>query len=296
MERGLSWLMAPYTAAEQAVIQGKLWQLLERQTQRYTMEVSASVRVETAQELLESLLYCLRLGLRGKENRRALLLHGDYPALVRAGLAQVDREIQAGLRRYQYLCNHPPAVTNRAYRDTVGDILTFFHRYNPQFLAHRVECSIDYQLFLPVGEELVGISYLNAYLSRLLLENLLLRRFSRGELAGCLRAATPDYEDLLVNLYEPVLQNSVALALLGWGPEGLSVSQAGRQQLQDLLEPLTLQERAAALEQAAARLWNTLDLGEPAAREYLRQSAATLAPRLDVALTHHTLEGMFVTF
>lgn len=30
MERGLSWLMAPYTAAEQAVIQGKLWQLLER--------------------------------------------------------------------------------------------------------------------------------------------------------------------------------------------------------------------------------------------------------------------------
>lgn len=50
------------------------------------------------------------------------------------------------------------------------------------------------------------------------------------------------------------------------------------------------------MEQAAARLWNTLDLGEPAAREYLRQSAATLAPRLDVALTHHTLEGMFVTF
>ena len=65
MERGLSWLMAPYTAAEQVVIQGKLWQLLERQTQRYTMEESASVRVETAQELLESLLYCLRLGLRG---------------------------------------------------------------------------------------------------------------------------------------------------------------------------------------------------------------------------------------
>lgn len=28
------------------------------------------MRVETAQELLESLLYCLRLGLRGKENRR----------------------------------------------------------------------------------------------------------------------------------------------------------------------------------------------------------------------------------
>ena len=71
---------------------------------------------------------------------------------------------------------------------------------------------------------------------------------------------------------------------------------AGRPQLQDLLAPLTLQHRAAALQPAAARLWNTLDLGEPAAREYFRQSAATLAPRLDVALTHHTLEGMFVTF
>ena len=66
MERGLSWLMAPYTAAGAGGDSGKLWQLLERQTQRYTMEESASVRVETAQELLESLLYCLRLGLRGK--------------------------------------------------------------------------------------------------------------------------------------------------------------------------------------------------------------------------------------
>lgn len=301
MERGLISLprepraQHAYTPEEIQRIQTKLWRLLEKQTRRYTLEESTSVRVETAQELLQSLLYCLRLALQGKPDRRNLLLHGDYEALIRSGLELVQRETQRGLIRYQYSCSHPPAVTNRAYRDTMGDILHFFRSYHPQFFAHLVDCSIDYQLFLPVSERLLGISYLNAYLSRLALENQLINRFQQGAVLGCIQAACPDYEDLLVNLYEPVLQNAVGLALLGRDVTGLSVSLEERQRLQDQLEPLTEQERAAALGQAADALWEDLDLRDPAAKAELRQGVATLVPRLGVALEHHTLEGLFVT-
>lgn len=284
------------TPEELAAIRSKLAQLLERQIWRYTMEESTSVRVETAQELLTSLLYCLRMTLQGREDRRELLLHGDYPTLIQSGLAIIERETRIGLERYQYLCGHPPAVTNRAYRETVGNILTFFRRYSPQFFAHTVDCSIDYQLFLPVSEQLQGISYLNTYLSHLMLENSLLYRFQRAELLGCIQGACPDYEDLLVNLYEPVLQNAVGLALLDRDVTGLSVSQEERQSIQSKLEPLTLRERGAVLRRAADRLWEVLDLRDPAEREYLRRSTATLVPRLNVALEHHTLEGLFVTF
>ncbi len=284
------------TPEELAAMQGKLAQLLERQIWRYTMEESSSVRVETAQELLTSLMYCLGMALEGQKDQREQLLHGDYPALIQSGLAAIERETRAGLERYQYLCDHPPAVTNRAYRETVGNILAFFRRYNPQFFAHTVDCSIDYQLFLPVSERLQGISYLNTYLSHLMLENSLLYRFQRPQLLGCIQSACPDYEDLLVNLYEPVLQNAIGLALLDRDVTGLSVSQEERDLLQSKLEPLSVQERRAALERAADRLWEVLEFRDPVEREYLRRSAETLLPRLDVALTHHTLEGLFVTF
>lgn len=296
MDRGLTCLTAPCTPEELAVIQGKLAHLLERQIRRYTMEESTSVRVETAQELLTSLLYCLRMSLEGREDWRELLLHGDYPALLQSGLTRVEQETRAGLGRYQYLRGHPPAVTNRAYRETVEHILTFFRRYTPQFFAHTVDCSIDYQLFLPVSERLQGISYLNAYLSHLMLENGLLYRFQRAELLRCIQGACPDYEDLLVNLYEPVLQNAVGLALLDREVTGLSVSQEERKLIQSRLEPLTIREREIALQRAADRLWEVLDLRDLAEREYLCRSAAALMPRLNVALEHRTLEGLFVTF
>lgn len=92
MDRGLTCLTAPCTPEELAVIQGKLAHLLERQIRRYTMEESTSVRVETAQELLTSLLYCLRMSLEGREDWRELLLHGDYPALLQSGLTRVEQE------------------------------------------------------------------------------------------------------------------------------------------------------------------------------------------------------------
>lgn len=77
---------------------------------------------------------------------------------------------------------------------------------------------------------------------------------------------------------------------------GLSVSQEERKLIQSRLEPLTIREREIALQRAADRLWEVLDLRDLAEREYLCRSAAALMPRLNVALEHRTLEGLFVTF
>lgn len=299
MERGLTRVPEgekPYTAEEIRQIQTKLWNLLGKQTQRYTMEESSSVRVETAQELLSSLLYCIRLSLEGAENRRETLLCGGYESLVRAGLGIVDGQVQEGLRRYQAVCSHPPGVTNRAYRETVENMIDFFRRYDPQFFAHVVSCSIDYPLFLPVSEQLQGISYLNAYLERLMLENQLLRRFQRGPLRALLQAAYVDYEDLLVNLYEPVFQNGIGLALLHRDVTELTVTQAEQNELYAQLEGCNQAQRGAALQGAAEALSEALGMDTPEERRYLSRCAETLLPRLKIVLEHHTLEGLFVSF
>lgn len=208
-------LTRAFTASEAAAVETRLWGLLQRQVQHYTMAESSSVPVEVAQELL----------------------YGDLDEVVQRGLEGVNRQVQEGLKLYQYVCAHPPVVTNRAYRETVANILAFFRTYQPQFMPHMIGCTIDYQLFLPVREGLEGIRFLNCYLTHLAAENRLLNCFDRGAVECVLNAAASDYEDLLLNLYEPVFQNALGRCLLGRDVLELSITAEEREELHQRLSP-----------------------------------------------------------
>lgn len=286
-------LMRTFSASEAAAVQTRPWGLLQRQVQHYTMAESSSVPVEVAQELLKGVNYLLGQGLQGAEERQAQLLYGDLDAIVQRGLERVNRQVQEGLKLYQYVCSHPPVVTNRAYRETVANILAFFRTYQPQFTPHVVSCTIDYQLFLPVSEGLEGVSFLNRYLTHLAAEDQLLNCFPRGAVECVLNAASPDYEDLLLNLYQPVFQNALGRCLLGRDVLELSITAEERAELHQRLSPLSADELRRVVEQGAWTLAKTFRM--PALAGYLRQSAGEVLPRLQVALEHDSLEGIFVT-
>lgn len=288
-----SELTHAFTEAQVAAIQSQLWELLQRQVQRYTMGESGSIPVETAEELLRGLSYLLREGVRSVANGQGMLLEGALDQLVQQGLEQVEQQVQEALRRYQFVCAHPPVVTNRAYRDTIGNILSFFLAYDPRFFPHMIPCAIDYQLFLPVSEGLSGVGYLNQYLTHLAVENQVLSCFDRETAQGVLHAACVDAEDLLINLYEPVFQNALGRCLLRRDVSVLSITPGEREQLHEQLSPLSLAALGNTVEQGALELADLLRMPELAA--YLRRSAWELLPRLQVALEHHSLEGVFVT-
>lgn len=288
-----SGLTRAFTEAQVAAIQSQLWELLQRQVQRYTMGESGSIPVETAEELLRGLSYLLREGVRSVANGQGMLLEGALDQLVQRGLEQVEQQVQEALRRYQIIRSRPPVVTNRAYRDTVNHIQSFFHTYDPRFLPHMVPCAIDYQLFLPVSEGLSGVGYLNQYLTHLAVENRVLSCFDRGIAQDVLNAACVDYEDLHINLYEPVFQNALGRCLLRQDVSLLSITPGEREQLDEQLSPLSLAALGNTVEQGALELADLLRMPELAA--YLRRSAWELLPRLQVALEHHSLEGVFVT-
>ena len=170
-------LTRPFTASQAAAVETRLWGLLQRQMQHYTMAESSSVPIEVAQELLKGVNDLIGQGLYGEKDPQEQLLRG--------GLERVNQQVQEGLKLYQYVCAHPPVVTNRAYRETAANILAFFHTYQPQFMPHMIGCTIDYQLFLPVREGLEGIRFLNGYLTHLAAENRLLNCFERSCIGAC---------------------------------------------------------------------------------------------------------------
>ncbi len=94
-------LTRAFTASEAAAVETRLWGLLQRQVQHYTMAESSSVPIEVAQELLKGVNDLLQQGLQGVEDRQAQLLYGDLDEVVQRGLERVNRQVQEGLKLYQ---------------------------------------------------------------------------------------------------------------------------------------------------------------------------------------------------
>ena len=223
-------LTRPFTASQAAAVETRLWGLLQRQVQHYTMAESSSVPIEVAQELLKGVNDLIGQGLYGEKDPQEQLLRGDLDQVIQRGLERVNQQVQEGL---------------------------------------------------------------NGYLTHLAAENRLLNCFDRGAVECVLNAASPDYEDLLLNLYQPVFQNALGRCLLGRDVLELSITAEERAELHRRLSPLSSNGLRRVVEQGAWALAQTFRM--PALAGYLHQSAGEVLPRLQVALEHDSLAGIFVT-
>ena len=82
-------------------LQEKLLELLARRTALYTMGESSSIPGETAEELLRSLCYTLRIGGDAAPERLRELLDGDLSQAYEKGvrLLEIKREVEGGCGR-----------------------------------------------------------------------------------------------------------------------------------------------------------------------------------------------------
>jgi hypothetical protein len=160
-------------------------------------------------------------------------------------------------------------------------------------MAHEIPCSIDYPLCHPVPEDLVGVDYINEYLTRLLLEADFLGHFELDACVRVLERSSPDYVELLVNLYEPVAVNALGRALIGADPRPLSISDEERESIVRCLGPLGASAWERVLGEAASAVCDALGLRDADAEEYLRALVPELLPRIEVGLARGDLRGVF---
>jgi hypothetical protein len=274
-----------------------LWALTERRARLFTAGDSTSLREETAQELLESIRFTLRLALETQPDRRRLLLTADgAEELLADGQRIIRSRTELCRRLWQAVCVSAPKLQSASLRDTLTDIGAFFRRYDWRFLAHRVPCTIDYPLCLAVSEEKEGVDYLLAYLQSLLAENRLLAQFPAAEEAALLTAASPIWKSAPLNLCQPVLTAALGRELTRGGAGGLSASEEDRRRLSDLLGADAGQARET-WSLASRRLCAYLSAKEEAyAAEYLTRAAADLLPGVRQAVLAGGVIHAFPTF
>ena len=285
MDRGLT---APLTGEEALACQARLWQLLVRQAERYTMGESTSVCQETAQALLTSLRLSLEAYFREQGLPPRTFLTADPEQLLLAAEETVRRQVRRVRLLYQRACRCVLQEESLSLQETLDSIGVFFRAYDPRFFAGELPCDIDYQLSCPVDEGLWGVWYLRAWLEQLVTEDAFLRRFDPAAIRRLLAAVCPEgHRELLVNLYEPVAAAALGLTLTEGTLDGLSQTLDGWAHLTVLLETADPEKRRWTLERAGKRLARRLELSQQGTTCVLA-CAQGLLPRIGAVLESGT--------
>lgn len=82
----------------------------------------------------------------------------------------LEVRVEALLVIRKRICELMPPLRNVSLRDTLGSIGKISALYDIRFRAHEVPCDTQYQLSCPVDDSLMGIDYLEAWISELLKE------------------------------------------------------------------------------------------------------------------------------
>ena len=275
-----------------AELSGRLLALLRQETRRYTSGESSSVPWETAQSLLASLLYTLRLNGEDPGERGRQLAESDLAEELRRGQTRLRRKMDYARRLWRRLAGSGAAGDSRALGETLLGIGEFWRRYDWRFAAHEVPCDIDYPLALPVSEELQGVDYLTEWLSRLETELRFRDAFPREAREAAWERFHPERYDLPLNLYEPLAADALCLFALGGNVRSLALGLEERRAFAARMALLTEGETAAALRRWAEGLGEVLALPEGRDRRYLGDYAATLLPRIRTAVAEGGWPGI----
>lgn len=279
-------------------IQIELMELMAKQVERYTNDESSSIRIETAQQLLQSVCYILGVYLKSTSdmNRKIELIKNEkISKLFYLGMEEIESYIRKSKEMLEKLQAEQLKVDNYAYQDTLSTgIPEFFHDYVIEFGAQDDPGSIDYPLCNTIVN-LSGIEYIHEYLRRLTQENQFCRKLSDTNIEMLLRGLSKDYMHILVNIYELVLTNALGCELLGQSVIELNITFNDRIWLQKTLANLNVKELQKKLEDAYGKICIELCMEEDRT-DYTREAIQQIAVRLQHNLQMDTLEKLFISF
>lgn len=178
----------------------------------YSMGESSSVSASEAYELTRSVTYVLGITDATREEAASVLNVSDPIALWHNRLKMLDTRVDAALLMWREAVATMPPIKNISLRDTLASLGELRRLYDMRFSAHKVPCDIDYQLSVPVDPHLMGIDYIEAWLTQLLNETRWIAQFDVASCIAVLERVCPDYRGLHINLYDLLLPHENELA------------------------------------------------------------------------------------
>lgn len=299
-------------------LQYELLKLLTDQFNRYTSGQSSSVPVETGQQIQQSVFYTVGYYLKslpGAEAGLEALQSYSLSALYSKGKKLIETHFREAEELLNTLQQERIDTDIYAYNSTLTEgIPIFFTSYDIDYGAHDNPGSVDYPLCLH-KMNLSGIDYILTYLRKLRLENEICSCFSPNEVRELLEGYDSGYKDLLFNLFELIFNNAIGCLLLGRSDGFLKISPQDSQYLQYELSQASPEQLNRLVDDAAARLIESLCAARPMLKgygkgtgssleedsdsmleDYISGAAVILKGRLTNALETGSLHHLFLSF
>lgn len=284
----------------------ELLELLAQKCDEWTRGESSSLPAEKAQDILTSIMYVISLarkeqsapaGFDAEESDSAadIVQQDSVPVsqLFERGLVCVQKKLFSCHMLQRRILKNIFNTPNVFYRSTIaGGISGFFKLYSPQFSAHEIHITADYPVCLG-RPELEGVEFIEEYLSRIDAENAFCRLFDSMTVHRLLLELSPDYAQLPVNVFEPVLLAALGLIIAGRLPASLDLTAYDVLLLEDMFCGKTKGQIESALKTALDRLTVYLDVPERSVA-YSAACLPIMAANVANATEHNALDKVFL--
>lgn len=197
-------------ADETARVQAQLMELLSQEIWRYNRGQSSSIPTETAQSLLESILYAISARVDTLPEPAAALKTRNLNDLREEGIQLLERCVADSAALLEKVKSTRVQTELIAYNQTIDEGFEDFQSYDPRYGAQSGSIMIDYPLFHD-DSSILGILYVKNYLTQLLRENLFCMQFSKNYIRSLLLTHGVrhhiDYREILQNIPELILEH-----------------------------------------------------------------------------------------
>lgn len=272
--------------------------LLSYKSERFNMGDSSSIRVETAESIMKSILYSIGLYLKS-------LPDPDYAVkelkivkvsdLYERSRNLVKTRIQTAKRIFNLVKENKLDTLNHSYNLTLSEdgIGVFFKSYDLEYEAHDSPASIEYQLCNPVND-LVGIEFIQKYLENVYLENEFCMNFEAENIHHLLYGYDKGYTDLLINIFEHVLTTALGCSLANRNIRELNILQEDIQCLYEKLLKYDNYTLMLNIHKATKEIYEELNITNSSLQKYIETSLSKIVMSIENGLKLNTLNKVFI--
>lgn len=270
--------------------------LLAKKTERFNGGDSSSIRIEKAQDILASIMFTIGVALKAypsPDDAVSAVKSIGVEAICSEGRKRIGTLVKQTRKQHLLLVSHLMQTKNVFYSATIVDgINGFFKLYDADFAAHEIHITADYPVYNKT-KRLLGIEFIMQYLKQLYFENMFCTHFSHEDIHHLLCGYNERYENLLLNIYEPVLASALGCVLSDAPTDLLEITPKIQSHLYHQFSGKEHIQIEQMLHNALSKLSETLSFSDSLIL-YVKQGLYQLATSIESAIKSENLERIFI--
>ncbi|MDY5992795.1 MAG: DUF6179 domain-containing protein [Bacilli bacterium] len=279
-------------------IQIQILQLLDEIVYKYNGLDSSSIRKEILEDISNSNNYTIGVYLKTFRNPDEALKEikdKGVKKVYQEGRKKIDRMLNIIRLMYIKVKQNKLNIENDTYNDTIiGGIQGFLKIYNPDFKAQDMKITADYPLYNNLIGKLDGVEFIKEYLNSLYLENLFCMNFSEEKIKYLLYGYSHDYQELIINIFEIVLLETIACKLVNRDIQDLAISTLELNELYKLFKNKNNIEIKNTVIKTYQRVLCEIGLDSNEYEKYIEKNLDNITQMIINAVKQKTLDKLFI--